>query len=122
MRCVSIGLICRRRSHLRRDLRGYEQKRQGTDAQRWSGRIGQASEPIEHRRAALVRSRFQRTAAVNDELSQGQFTLLSGEICMAFRGRFGGAGRCSSGESGMPDSPERNRGSESGRCRSQQTS
>jgi hypothetical protein len=27
MRCVSIGLICRRRSHLRRDLRGYGQKR-----------------------------------------------------------------------------------------------
>jgi len=27
MRCVSVGLICRRRSHLRRDLRGYEQKR-----------------------------------------------------------------------------------------------
>jgi len=75
-----------------------------------------------HRRAALVRSRFQRTVQVNDELAQGQFTLLSGEICMAFRGRFGGAGCCSSGESGMPDNPERNRGSESGRCRSQQTS
>ena len=29
------------------------------------------------------RSRFQRTAAVNDELAQGQFTFLSGEICTA---------------------------------------
>lgn len=41
MRCVSVGLNCRRRPHPRRDLRGYEQKRQGTDASsedRQSGR------------------------------------------------------------------------------------
>ena len=122
MRCVSVGLICRRRPHPRRDLRGYEQKRQGTDVKRWSGRFGQASEPIGHRRAALVRSRSQWIDQVNDELVQGQFTFLSGEICMAFRGRFGGAGRCSSGESGLPGNPERSRASESGRCRSQQRS
>ena len=38
------------------------------------------------------RSRSQSVAQVNDALVQGQFTLLSGEICMAFCGRSGGTG------------------------------
>ena len=106
MRCVSVGLICRRRPHLRRDLRGYGQIRQGTE--RSVGLAGSV-----RRVSQSSRSRSQRTAAVNDELphawrvycgpcscgprqvperhhlnnhplgAQGQFTFLSGEICTA---------------------------------------
>ena len=37
-------------------LRGYEQKPEGTDAQRWSGRSGQVSEPIIAKPSSFIRS------------------------------------------------------------------